>query len=205
MTENLCSLQISIHAPTRGATYHGSRKICNCIYFNPRSYKRSDTPGRKISKRFCISIHAPTRGATSLMGGSTEKLAISIHAPTRGATRQAEKSVKDFVFQSTLLQEERPEGHLQRSEKPISIHAPTRGATAFMRTYCRAEIFQSTLLQEERLQLRFYPHVSHKFQSTLLQEERRDDATPYCRFKNFNPRSYKRSDNFPAEDGDHWV
>ena len=79
---------ISIHAPTRGATgsvlcYNG-----NGVYFNPRSYKRSDTGSKHIifkkgnfnprsykrsdliPKRLLIvifiSIHAPTRGATEL-------------------------------------------------------------------------------------------------------------------------------------------
>ncbi len=56
--------EISIHAPTRGATTTsmGSNYLVN------------------------ISIHAPTRGATN-MGTYLYNLAIiSIHAPTRGAT-----------------------------------------------------------------------------------------------------------------------
>ena len=55
-------------------------------------------------------------------------------------------------------------------------------------------IFQSTLLQEERQSRHLRSIALQLFQSTLLQEERRDNATPHCRFKNFNPRSYKRSD-----------
>ena len=80
-------IEVSIHAPTRGATIYRSR----------------------ISKQREVSIHAPTRGATS-RGGRTQvkqnqfqsthphgvrrvcvvilifKFHVSIHAPTRGAT-----------------------------------------------------------------------------------------------------------------------
>ena len=56
--------RISIHAPTRGAT-----PVVGC------------PPSADI-----ISIHAPTRGATPSFCGSPFHQFISIHAPTRGAT-----------------------------------------------------------------------------------------------------------------------
>ena len=122
------------------------------IYFNPRSYKRSD------DCFFLLQCVIP----------------ISIHAPTRGATSSAPFCFPAMLFQSTLLQEERlvrqysgfsypnfnPRSY-KRSDAfitaclirtDISIHAPTRGATA---TYLRSAYqvqFQSTLLQEERQQ-----------------------------------------------------
>ena len=37
---------ISIHAPTRGATSHTIYFPYKMYYFNPRSYKRSDLPGK---------------------------------------------------------------------------------------------------------------------------------------------------------------
>ena len=77
---------ISIHAPTRGATVdHDTmvetilifqstllqeerlllHKISKHIfYFNPRSYKRSDSRSSGVLSTIFISIHAPTRGAT---------------------------------------------------------------------------------------------------------------------------------------------
>ena len=54
----------------------------------------------------------------------------------------------------------------------ISIHAPTRGATVI-------NILFSDII---------------KFQSTLLQEERQVSRKACKEVKNFNPRSYKRSD-----------
>ena len=55
---------ISIHAPTRGATFFYI--LCPCILM--------------------ISIHAPTRGATKSISPVQSPTEISIHAPTRGAT-----------------------------------------------------------------------------------------------------------------------
>ena len=100
---------ISIHAPTRGATQklgiasvkmydfnprsHERSDPCGwCyrlrqIYFNPRSHERSDGDVNKIDcGGSVISIHAPTRGATFVPRRISRYIVISIHAPTRGAT-----------------------------------------------------------------------------------------------------------------------
>ena len=121
---------ISIHAPTRGATITGAVLCLLNRYFNPRSYKRSDSAlelalicdddfNPRSYKRSdlplnisvfvsIISIHAPTRGATCVGNQLPCAIHISIHAPTRGATSADAKSSNDFPrFQSTLLQEER--------------------------------------------------------------------------------------------------
>ena len=56
--------EISIHAPTNGATLPQPERKCN----------------------MAISIHAPTNGATRICGNRQRHRAISIHAPTNGAT-----------------------------------------------------------------------------------------------------------------------
>ena len=56
--------QISIHAPTRGATVYEMTGYLTPEDFNPRSYKRSDYDGYHRALHPQISIHAPTRGAT---------------------------------------------------------------------------------------------------------------------------------------------
>ena len=68
-------INISIHAPTRGAT--------------------SDCGGIPVG--VVISIHAPTRGATTDKGLSTIEEVISIHAPTRGATYQTRRHRNGFT------------------------------------------------------------------------------------------------------------
>ena len=61
-----------------------------------------------LVKNGYISIHAPTRGATLDTNGLSIIIGISIHAPTRGATALAPFWLYPaFIFQSTLLQEER--------------------------------------------------------------------------------------------------
>ena len=101
--------EISIHAPTRGATNHSISYHQGKKNFNPRSHKGSDSGASGIGRcavefqstlpqgerqmdrpqslSFCaISIHAPTRGATQMPDLDKTGGCISIHAPTRGAT-----------------------------------------------------------------------------------------------------------------------
>ena len=60
-------MDISIHAPARGAT-------------------PAETP---VQTRRNISIHAPARGATKALDALLEMETISIHAPARGATKMS--------------------------------------------------------------------------------------------------------------------
>ena len=102
-------------------------------------------------------------------------LPISIHAPTRGATA---------FYQCTLFLLD------------ISIHAPTRGATYVRIRSQRCRQFQSTLLQEERRRNAPDAACAVLFQSTLLQEERLESTGYTIDVEtDFNPRSYKRSDD----------
>ena len=98
---------VSIHAPTRGAT-----SISCCFIF-----------------LWIVSIHAPTRGATPRGSGrhgwsrfqSTRprgarhlhavgrgRFRVSIHAPTRGATAEQAQAAKREQFQSTRPRGARP-------------------------------------------------------------------------------------------------
>ena len=98
-----------------------------------------------------ISIHAPTRGATISRSACNISFKISIHAPTRGATWSGRVHQSYFLFQSTLLQEERP---MNEADEANIME------------------FQSTLLQEERPSVFLASSIRSLFQSTLLQEER---------------------------------
>ena len=122
---------ISIHAPTRGATTSFAATICKLRLFQSTLLQEERLclfP--EIFQLSSISIHAPTRGATSRTSTLSFCICISIHAPTRGAT---------FIVVSAV------------PARIISIHAPTRGATILVRMFLLNYIFQSTLLQEERL------------------------------------------------------
>ncbi len=121
---------ISIHAPTKGATY------------------RMLSPVSHIG----ISIHAPTKGATSFLLISTLSSSISIHAPTKGATLDCQTMEGVRRFQSTLPRRERPSRNFScASANGISIHAPTKGATTPAGRILTPRLFQSTLPRRERL------------------------------------------------------
>ena len=77
---------VSIHAPTRGATRQAKQPSKDLECFNPRPHARGDKD--RVCPHFIVnvSIHAPTRGATSICHSSAMRLNVSIHAPTRGAT-----------------------------------------------------------------------------------------------------------------------
>ena len=148
----LCRLcRISIHAPTRGATGMGLYIWSRTKDFNPRSYKRSDDIFN-IYHPFSVNFN-PRSYKRSDYGACFKfgKPYISIHAPTRGATSIKKSFHLIPVFQSTLLQEERPQD---------------------CTSYLSSILFQSTLLQEERHTEMVRAILDGRFQSTLLQEER---------------------------------
>ena len=143
--------QLSIHAPTRGATkilvpvkattffqstlLQEERPVPEYgngqnVTFNPRSYKRSD---------YRTGQHLPRPSA------------FNPRSYKRSDAKILSLNVLFFIFQSTLLQEERRKSG---------------------RDYEQTKIFQSTLLQEERQYCLKKSTTFSGFQSTLLQEER---------------------------------
>ena len=105
---------VSIHAPTRGATENmgGSRMGLS------------------------VSIHAPTRGATLCNIANIILILVSIHAPTRGATSYRVRFRSGREFQSTHPHGVRQLHQVNTDEdNEVSIHAPTRGATRQQRRY----------------------------------------------------------------------
>ena len=95
-------LNVSIHAPTRGATI-GSQQSGD---LHPVSI-HAPTRGATDSTRYVlnldhVSIHAPTRGATDPEHAIRPCLVVSIHAPTRGATLgHGDRYPHGHGFQST--------------------------------------------------------------------------------------------------------
>ena len=115
--------EVSIHAPTRGAT-----RVCRTgktedASFNPRTHTGCDyinfvpsfvlgqfqsTHPHGVRHKLLVippcchvSIHAPTRGATADFVFGLWASNVSIHAPTRGATSLSGKHTEVNKFQST--------------------------------------------------------------------------------------------------------
>ena len=104
----LVFLDISIHAPAKGATTCIKMFHSAVINFNPRSREGSDLM-RSVTQKCinCISIHAPAKGATIQQNTKRRNTGISIHAPAKGATIDSQISAKVHTFQSTLPRRER--------------------------------------------------------------------------------------------------
>ena len=122
---------ISIHAPTRGATFCCRHCYCICIDFNPRSHEGSDKSEMGTRRCLHISIHAPTRGATMIPvfrlrhflyfnprshEGSDLSMQVQVHGSGNFNPRSHEGSDVTLLLKTLICLR-------------ISIHAPTRGAT----------------------------------------------------------------------------
>ena len=121
---------VSIHAPTKGATF---KLVCNL-----HEDKFQSTHPRKVRQNIgsiivavsLVSIHAPTKGATRLREVVLRLVEVSIHAPTKGATQLLCMEIISNLFQSTHPRKVRPMMvSLINMMYYVSIHAPTKGAT----------------------------------------------------------------------------
>ena len=145
---------ISIHAPPRGATRAqrsgtGSR---SSFQFTPlREGRRHDA--RDHARLIHISIHAPPRGATPMICIYSADCTISIHAPPRGATTTSCTSRRrKFYFNS------RPSARGDRRSRKTACSGnyfnsrpSARGDESVLRTQPRPSAFQFTPLREGRL------------------------------------------------------
>ena len=167
--------QISILAPTRGAT-HAQSDISYQTMISILAPTRGATADGGLSlSGHIISILAPTRGATQCAGNRRVGLHISILAPTRGAT------VRAFWYLFFSL---------------ISILAPTRGATFFslwlLWLNCN---FNPRSHEGSDFQLADMISVHDLFQSSLPRGERPLFTQKGTTSSYFNPRSHEGSDS----------
>ena len=187
---------VSIHAPTRGATKRTSQFGFLCI----------------------VSIHAPTRGATCRHYLLRERNWVSIHAPTRGATivtylsgktydsfnpRTHEGCDIDYECKCTLFrlfQSTHPRGVRHATIDNInmiievSIHAPTRGATLAFRSQSKQSEFQSTHPRGVRHNDRHSDCSGLRFQSTHprgVRHGRAANAVLIIKFQSTHPRGVR--------------
>ena len=122
-------LSISIHAPTRGATYLLHSLHTQYIFQSTLPREERQTISIDTSEDFKISIHAPTRGATNIIKKSSNPNVFQSTLPREERLSQTETFHHMILFQSTLPREERP-GHVEHDGNEA--------------------IFQSTLPREER-------------------------------------------------------
>ena len=148
-------LDVSIHAPTGGATFADNAFMQWVDAFQSTRPRGARLDGSElVALEWIVSIHAPTGGATPAASRAARiSHGVSIHAPTGGATRYF-RSVTQLVLGfnprahggrdspmyagpliSATFQSTRPRGARQESAREcdrgrdVSIHAPTGGAT----------------------------------------------------------------------------
>ena len=169
---------ISIHAPTRGATY----------------------PNLNLSINIRISIHAPTRGATGKRGGNTTG---NRYFNPRSHERSDGSDGLDYGFVSNF----NPRSHERSDVKSKSKKGwCIIFQSTLPREERRMPLYMDTIYiyfnprSHERSDLSgFQPILLLLFQSTLPREERqRSDSAGFHKWDNFNPRSHERSDLPPA-------
>ena len=143
---------VSIHAPTRGATSLSTRETSGSVCFNPRTHTGCDRESSGI-ERSSTSFNPRTHtGCDIIEAAKVATPWVSIHAPTRGATKVSKTKTTLSMFQSThphgvrpliynnifpvsVFQSTHPHGVRPMRVRDIdfiisvSIHAPTRGAT----------------------------------------------------------------------------
>ena len=108
-------LDVSIHAPARGATLACQPEFPQSEY---------------------VSIHAPARGATDRESWEVPALDVSIHAPARGATLTVRSpDVHWCRFNPRTREGCDAIDDLEKDHPQVSIHAPARGATWSNVTY----------------------------------------------------------------------
>ena len=134
---NIYQVNISIHAPTRGAT-PVSTPIpgIHCIFQStlPRGERLEEKILSEELQKFQSTL--PRGERPNCFDHCQGEMDISIHAPTRGATFKDCYRLLCWIFQSTLPRGERQYFHFcSKMLKKISIHAPTRGATTFPGTF----------------------------------------------------------------------
>ena len=142
---------VSIHAPARGATATRPRSPPCRAGFNPRSRTGSDLIGDAAAGHATGFNPRSRTGSDSSIPTIPTPWSVSIHAPARGATRSstAKSGPRCFNPRSRTGSDGHELG-LPPGGQGVSIHAPARGATPIDATIAYPARFQSTLPHGER-------------------------------------------------------
>ena len=169
------AVQISIHAPAKGATIQAVKKMVQIEFQSTLPRRERLRTLHNGSRMLIFQSTLPRRERLGFDYYEPESEVISIHAPAKGATGKALDDLLDLIFQSTL---------------------PRRERQAQKRSFIISEKFQSTLPRRERqttlslstLPLYFNPRSREG--SDLHQQISRYRLMYY-----FNPRSREGSDD----------
>ena len=113
-------VDVSIHAPARGATRRPAAAAVGIDVSIHAPARGATRHLRRLPSRERVSIHAPARGATSFLVVKCLQNHVSIHAPARGATPDTPPPIDFAQFRSTL-----PHGERRRAPGGARLRAPS--------------------------------------------------------------------------------
>ena len=190
-------LDISIHAPPRGATPPLALARATRSYFNSRPSARGDAAAAQSSAAVNISIHAPPRGATTRPFSVGFWAVISIHAPPRGATLRDIVPVCSFQnFNSRPSARGDERRHCRRHRvRDFNSRPSARGDVKTTVFFSSSSNFNSRPSARGDDGFDTYIQRVGEFQFTPLREGRRQAAHAlYLPKKDFNSRPSARGD-----------
>ncbi len=123
------SLDVSIHAPARGATSVSSSSGASGAGFNPRTRTGCDTVIRTFFSWLEFQSTHPHGVRRGILDHQALFVSVSIHAPARGATRCSCAIVCILCFNPRTRTGCDYLGLYISRSLFVSIHAPARGAT----------------------------------------------------------------------------
>ena len=160
------SIEVSIHAPARGATFgphricisrpfrstppHGGRPVQSVMPQLPDKFRSTPPHGGRlllgnVRLNYWRFDPRPRTGGDAAQDRSTKQKQVSIHAPARGATRRPRTPRLVLSFRSTPPHGGRRCGQFDKLPPVlVSIHAPARGATLRAAVHHTQEQFRST-------------------------------------------------------------
>ena len=214
------AVEVSTHAPTRGATSTALPKPASCVFQPTRPHEARRRarallgPAQLVSTHaptrgatlfplqvghllLGVSTHAPTRGATGAVGKCLRVARVSTHAPTRGATRrwQGLRSDRSCFNPRAHTRRDSPFLALRRQ---IAMFQPTRPHEArpiLQRLMLAATAFQPTRPHEARHAVDRELTQKTMFQPTRPHEARRAPLRVQTGLRScFNPRAHTRRD-----------
>ena len=190
---------VSIHAPTRGATYCPRLWRLLPFCFNPRTHTGCDICIVEHKNFHYVSIHAPTRGATSWWSTFSSEYEFQSTHPHGVRHKHCLRNSQHFLFQST-----HPHG-----VRPVSVNKSERSRCFNPRTHTGCDImhlcpltrlctFQSTHPHGVRPPNKPRTPKPSKFQSTHPHGVRRPEITIIVERPSFNPRTHTGCDTRSA-------
>ena len=136
--------RVSIHAPTRGATFISFHRAF-LGGFNPRTHTGCDLLSGGLSTQAIVSIHAPTRGATTAILAISESGSLFQSTHPHGVRQCINTTyVRVACFNPRTHTGCDTYQTLHACADSVSIHAPTRGATSIISLAWSGIEFQST-------------------------------------------------------------